>query len=434
MGSVGAMPSGKLNILVQVGNFPVTGFPQSFQAPSRPLEGQRLLLCVGGGIAAYKSLELVRRLRDAGAQVQVAMTAGAQQFVTPLSFQALSGNPTRTTLWDDGAEQAMGHIELARWADRIVIAPATADLLARLAHGHADDLVTTLCLATTAPLTVCPAMNHRMWLHPATQANMAVLRERGVQVIGPEDGPLAEGESGPGRVSEAPAIIAALAANLATPGRLDGLRVLISAGPTYEDLDPVRYVGNRSSGKMGYALAAAAARQGAQVTLVSGPVQLPVPAGVTRIDVRSAAQMREAVLAALPADIYIGAAAVADYTPRQVSPQKLKKTADSQILTLELVRTPDILAEVAAQRQALKLVVGFAAETHDVEKYARGKLVAKQLDLIIANQVGIAGGGFESDQNAAIAYWDGGQREFPGTAKTRLAEQLLDLIAERLDA
>ncbi|TDB26549.1 bifunctional phosphopantothenoylcysteine decarboxylase/phosphopantothenate--cysteine ligase CoaBC [Stenotrophomonas sp. ATCM1_4] len=417
----------------------MTSVSPSTPASLRPLEGQKLLLCVGGGIAAYKSLELVRRLRDAGATVQVAMTAGAQQFVTPLSFQALSGHPTRTTLWDSAAEQAMGHIELARWADRIVIAPATADLLARLAHGNADDLVTTLCLATTAPLTVCPAMNHRMWLHPATQANISLLRARGVQVIGPEDGPLAEGESGPGRLSEAQAIVSALAANLAAPaaavpGRLNGTRVLISAGPTYEDLDPVRYVGNRSSGKMGYALAAAAARQGAQVVLVSGPVQLPTPAGVERIDVRSAAQMREEVLSALPADIYIGAAAVADYTPRQVSPQKLKKTAGSQTLVLELVRTADILAEVAAQEQALKLVVGFAAETHDVEKYARGKLADKHLDLIIANQVGVAGGGFESDQNAATAYWNGGQREFPGTAKTQLAEQLLDLIAERLDA
>ena len=411
----------------------------SVSPTSRPLEGQKLLLCVGGGIAAYKSLELVRRLRDAGATVQVAMTAGAQQFVTPLSFQALSGHPTRTTLWDSAAEQAMGHIELARWADHIVIAPATADLLARLAHGNADDLVTTLCLASTAPLTVCPAMNHRMWLHPATQANIGVLRERGVQVVGPEDGPLAEGESGPGRVSEAPSIIAALAGNLAPQapaklGRLSGMRVLISAGPTYEDLDPVRYVGNRSSGKMGYALAAAAARQGAQVVLVSGPVQLPTPAGVQRIDVRSAAQMRDAVLGALPADIYIGAAAVADYTPRQVSPQKLKKTAGTQTLTLELVRTADILAEVAVHEQALKLVVGFAAETHDVEKYARGKLADKHLDLIIANQVGIAGNGFESDQNAAVAYWNGGLREFPGTAKTQLAEQLLQLIEERLDA
>ncbi|WP_411849615.1 bifunctional phosphopantothenoylcysteine decarboxylase/phosphopantothenate--cysteine ligase CoaBC [Stenotrophomonas sp. LGBM10] len=414
--------------------------PQASSASARPLEGQKLLLCVGGGIAAYKSLELVRRLRDAGALVQVAMTAGAQQFVTPLSFQALSGQPTRTTLWDSAAEQAMGHIELARWADRVVVAPATADLLARLAHGHADDLVTTLCLATTAPLTVCPAMNHRMWLHPATQANIGLLRERGAQVIGPEDGPLAEGESGPGRLSEPHAIVAALAqlqapaAAHAETAELKGLRVLISAGPTYEDLDPVRYVGNRSSGKMGYALAAAAARLGAQVVLVSGPVHLATPPGVQRVDVRSAAQMRAAVLGALPADIYIGAAAVSDYTPRQVAPQKLKKTAGTQTLTLELVRTPDILAEVAAQTNSLKLVVGFAAETHDVEKYARGKLVDKRLDLVIANQVGISNGGFESDENAATAYWQGGEQAFPGTSKARLAEQLLSLIAQRLHA
>ncbi|WP_372382439.1 bifunctional phosphopantothenoylcysteine decarboxylase/phosphopantothenate--cysteine ligase CoaBC [Xanthomonas sp. NCPPB 1068] len=415
---------------------------------ARPLDGQRLLLCVGGGIAAYKSLELVRRLRDAGAQVQVAMTAGAQQFVTPLSFQALSGHPARTTLWDSAAEQAMGHIELARWADRVVVAPATADLLARLAHGLADDLVTTLCLATTAPLTVAPAMNHRMWLHAATQANVATLRARGVAVVGPDDGPLAEGESGPGRLAEPAAIIAALAGDAATlaaapsvsaapafvpsSAQLEGLRIVISAGPTFEDLDPVRYVGNRSSGKMGYALAAAAARQGAEVVLVSGPVHQTTPAGVQRIDVRSAAQMRDAVLGAFPADIYIGAAAVADYTPKRVVAQKIKKTGET--LTLELVRTPDILSEVAAQTGALKLVVGFAAETHDVEHYARGKLAAKRLDLIIANQVGIEGGGFESDNNAATAYWQGGERVFPSSSKTELADQLLALIAERLQA
>lgn len=416
---------------------------------ARPLDGQRLLLCVGGGIAAYKSLELVRRLRDAGAQVQVAMTSGAQQFVTPLSFQALSGQPTRTTLWDSAAEQAMGHIELARWADQVIVAPATADLLARLAHGLADDLVSTLCLATTAPLTVAPAMNHRMWLHPATQANVATLSARGVRVVGPEDGPLAEGESGPGRLAEPAAIIAALAggAGRAAPlaskaaaapafvpssAQLDGLRIVISAGPTFEDLDPVRYVGNRSSGKMGYALAAAAASQGADVVLVSGPVHQTTPAGVRRIDVRSAAQMRDAVLGAFPADIYIGAAAVADYTPKRVVAQKIKKTGET--LTLELVRTPDILAEVAAQTGALKLVVGFAAETHDVEHYARGKLAAKRLDLIIANQVGIEGGGFESDNNAATAYWQGGERAFPSSSKTELADQLLALIAERLQA
>ncbi|CAD2249965.1 MULTISPECIES: bifunctional phosphopantothenoylcysteine decarboxylase/phosphopantothenate--cysteine ligase CoaBC [Xanthomonas] len=416
---------------------------------ARPLDGQRLLLCVGGGIAAYKSLELVRRLRDAGAQVQVAMTSGAQQFVTPLSFQALSGQPTRTTLWDSAAEQAMGHIELARWADQVIVAPATADLLARLAHGLADDLVSTLCLATTAPLTVAPAMNHRMWLHPATQANVATLSARGVRVVGPEDGPLAEGESGPGRLAEPATIIAALAggAGRAAPlaskaaaapafvpssAQLDGLRIVISAGPTFEDLDPVRYVGNRSSGKMGYALAAAAASQGADVVLVSGPVHQTTPAGVRRIDVRSAAQMRDAVLGAFPADIYIGAAAVADYTPKRVVAQKIKKTGET--LTLELVRTPDILAEVAAQTGALKLVVGFAAETHDVEHYARGKLAAKRLDLIIANQVGIEGGGFESDNNAATAYWQGGERAFPSSSKTELADQLLALIAERLQA
>ena len=404
------------------------------------LHGQRILLCVGGGIAAYKALELVRRLRDAGAQVQVAMTAGAQHFVTPLSFQALSGHPARTSLWDEGAEQAMGHLELARWADRIVVAPATADLLARLAHGHADDLVTTLCLASTAPLAVAPAMNHRMWQHPATVANVAVLRARAVQVIGPDDGPLAEGESGPGRLREPDAIVAelagaAVASTDAAPGLLQGLKVVVSAGPTYEDLDPVRYLGNRSSGKMGFAVAAAAARQGAQVVLVAGPVQLATPAGVQRIDVRSAAQMREAVCAALPAEIYIGAAAVADYTPRAYSPNKIKKTGSGQTLAVDLVRTADILAEIADRHDAgLKLVVGFAAETDHVADYARQKLVAKRLDLIVANRVGVPGTGFESDDNAMTAYWPDGERDFPAAPKLQLADQLIELVAERLKA
>nr|WP_225583951.1 bifunctional phosphopantothenoylcysteine decarboxylase/phosphopantothenate--cysteine ligase CoaBC [Pseudoxanthomonas sp. PXM02] len=398
------------------------------------MAGQRVLLCVGGGIAAYKALELVRRLRDAGAQVQVAMTAGAQQFVTPLSFQALSGQPTRTTLWDSAAEQAMGHIELARWADRVVVAPATADLMARLAHGLADDLVTTLCLATTAPITIAPAMNHRMWQHPATQANLATLRGRDVQVVGPNDGPLAEGESGPGRLAEPDEIVAALAgrSTAAVPQDLAGLKVVVSAGPTYEDLDPVRYLGNRSSGKMGFAVAASAVRRGAAVTLVAGPVHLPTPAGVTRVDVRSAAQMHDAVFASLPADIYIGAAAVADYTPREPAANKIKKSSES--LALDLVRTPDILAEVAAQTQALKLVVGFAAETNNVAEYARKKLEAKRLDMIVANRVGIADGGFESDQNAMTAYWKDGERSFASAPKTRLADELIDLIVERLNA
>lgn len=401
----------------------------------RDLAGQRLLVCVGGGIAAYKALELVRRLRDAGAEVQVAMTAGAQQFVTPLSFQALSGQPTRTTLWDGAAEQAMGHIELARWADRVVIAPATADLMARLAHGLADDLVATLCLATTAPIMIAPAMNHRMWQHPATRANLATLRERGVQVVGPNDGPLAEGESGPGRLAEPEEIVAALAGTIdamTVPQDLAGLNVVVSAGPTYEDLDPVRYLGNRSSGKMGFAVAASAARRGASVTLIAGPVQLATPAGVARVDVRSAAQMHRAVFAALPADIYIGAAAVADYTPREPAANKIKKSSES--LALDLVRTPDILAEVAAQTQALKLVVGFAAETNNVAEYARRKLEAKRLDMIVANRVGIADGGFESDQNAMTAYWKDGERSFASAPKTQLADELIDLIVERLNA
>ena len=407
---------------------------------SGPLQGQRILLCVGGGIAAYKALELVRRLRDAGAAVQVAMTAGAQRFVTALSFQALSGHPARTSLWDEGAEQAMGHLELARWADRIVVAPATADLLARLAHGQADDLVTTLCLASTAPLAVAPAMNHRMWQHPATVANMALLRSRGVQVIGPEDGPLAEGESGPGRLSEPDAIVAALATGVAPaaaggPGLLQGLKVVVSAGPTYEDLDPVRDLGNRSSGKLGFAVAAAAARQGAQVVLVAGPVHLGTPPGVQRVDVRSAAQMRQAVAAALPADVYIGAAAVADYTPRTYSSNKIKKTGAGQALAVDLVRTVDILAEVADRADAgLKLVVGFAAETDNVAEYARQKLVAKRLDLIVANRVGVAGSGFESDDNAMTAYWPGGERDFPPAPKLALAEGLVELVAQRLKA
>jgi phosphopantothenoylcysteine decarboxylase/phosphopantothenate--cysteine ligase len=398
------------------------------------LTSQRILLCVCGGIAAYKAVELVRRLREAGAEVRVAMTVNAERFVGAASFQAVSGEPVRTSLWDATAEAAMGHLELARWADRIVIAPATAGTLARLAHGLADDLVTTLCLATTAPITVAPAMNHRMWLHPATQANLALLRGRGVAVVGPEDGPLAEGESGPGRLSEPDDIVAALAAS-SGPGDFAGLRIVVSAGPTFEDLDPVRYLGNRSSGKMGFALAAAAARRGADVVLVAGPVALPGPAGVQRVDVRSAAQLRAAVLDALPADAYIGAAAVADYAPRTVSAGKLKKSRDDgEGLRLELVRTPDVLAEVAAHAQRPRLVVGFAAETDDVIGHARAKLEDKHLDLIAANRVGVPGSGFEGDDNALTVLWKGGERALGPAAKTALADGLLDLVRERLPA
>ncbi len=410
---------------------------------AQTLTGRRILLCVCGGIAAYKSIELVRRLREAGAEVQVAMTANAQRFVGAASLQAVSGVSVRDSLWDEAAEAAMGHIELARWADRVLVAPATADILAKLAHGLADDLVSTLCLVTTAPIAVVPAMNNRMWLHPATQANVATLRARGVQVIGPDDGAQACGEFGPGRLREPPEIVADLVAAFFAEhvaADLAGQRLLISAGPTYEDLDPVRFIGNRSSGKMGFAIAAAAARRGAEVVLVAGPVSLPTPVGVRRVDVRSAAQLHAAVMAALPADIYIGAAAVADYTPRTVSAHKIKKTAQSgegtstaiDTMTVELVRTPDVLAEVAAHAQRPRVVVGFAAETNDVEHYARGKLVRKGLDMIAANQVGRAGCGFESDDNAlTVIDADTAHALGPGP-KTVLADALLDLIRARL--
>lgn len=403
---------------------------------AQSLAGRRILLCVCGGIAAYKAVELVRRLRDAGAEVQVAMTANAQRFIGAASLQAVSGAPVRDSLWDEAAEAAMGHIELARWADRVVVAPATADTLAKLAHGLADDLVSTLCLATTAPISVAPAMNNRMWLHPATQANIATLSARGVHVIGPDDGAQACGEFGPGRLREPTQIVADLEAAFAAERTdLAGRRLLISAGPTFEDLDPVRFIGNRSSGKMGFAIAAAAARRGAEVVLVAGPVSLPTPAGVTRIDVRSAAQMRDAVLGALPADIYIGAAAVADYTPQVVSDRKLKKTEQpggGETMTVALVRTPDVLAEVAAHAQRPRVVVGFAAETNDVEHYARDKLQRKQLDMIAANQVGRAGCGFESDNNA-LTVIDADTAHALGPApKTVLADALLDLVLARL--
>jgi phosphopantothenoylcysteine decarboxylase/phosphopantothenate--cysteine ligase len=401
------------------------------------LSGRRILLCVCGGIAAYKAVELVRRLREAGAEVQVAMTANAQRFVGAASLQAVSGVPVRGSLWDEAAEAAMGHIELARWADRVVVAPATADILAKLAHGIADDLVGTLCLATTAPIAVAPAMNNRMWLHPATQANVATLRGRGVQVIGPDDGAQACGEFGPGRLREPPEIVRALADAMAGEGAgndLAGRRLLISAGPTFEDLDPVRFIGNRSSGKMGFAIATAAARRGAEVVLVAGPVSLPTPAGVTRVNVRSAAQMRDAVLAALPADIYIGTAAVADYTPRTVSAEKIKKTREGggESLVVELVRTPDVLAEVAVHAQRPRVVVGFAAETSDVVHYARDKLQRKKLDMIAANQVGREGCGFESDDNALTVIDADTARDLGPAPKTALADALLDLIRARL--
>ncbi|KGI79222.1 bifunctional phosphopantothenoylcysteine decarboxylase/phosphopantothenate--cysteine ligase CoaBC [Oleiagrimonas soli] len=396
------------------------------------LAQRRLLLGVSGGIAAYKACELVRRLREAGAEVRVVMTEGAEHFVTATTFQALSGQPVRTSLWDEQAEAAMGHIELARWADRILIAPASADTLARLAHGMADDLLSTVCLASAAPLHVAPAMNQQMWAHPAVQANMGILRARGVQVHGPGRGDQACGEVGAGRMLEAAELRDALAASF-NDGPLRGVRVLISAGPTFEDIDPVRYLGNRSSGRMGYAVAAAAAAAGAEVCLVSGPVCLDTPAGVARrIDVRSAQQMYDAVLTeARASDIYIAAAAVGDYRPKGVAEHKMKKR-DGAPLTLELAENPDILAAVAAL-DASPFLVGFAAETRDVETYARDKLERKKLDMIAANQVG-GGLGFEAEDNALTLIDRQGSETLPRCDKRELAQALIARIAAQFHA
>ena len=389
----------------------------------------KVLLGVTGGIAAYKSAELVRRLREQGAEVQVVMTEGAQHFVGVATFQALSGRPVRTDLWDASAEAAMGHIELARWADRVVIAPASADFLARLTHGMANDLLTTLCLATDAPIAVAPAMNRLMWANAATQANVATLRSRGVTIIGPAEGEQACGETGAGRMVEPADILAALLPREPLEsGVLAGRKVLVTAGPTRERIDPVRFITNRSSGKMGYAVAEAARNAGAEVVIVSGPVNVPTPEGVRRIDVETAEQMMDAVRAELAGtDIFIAAAAVSDYRPVQAAAEKIKKTSDS--LMLALSRTTDILATVAANTPR-PFVVGFAAETQNVERNALIKLEGKRLDMIAANQVGdrLA---FDCDDNALTVYWPGGKRELARAAKRDVAAGLVNLIAER---
>ena len=390
------------------------------------LSNKHVLLGVTGGIAVYKSPDLVRRLREAGADVQVVMTQGAQRFVTPLTFQALSGHSVRTDLWDMQAEHAMGHIELARWADMVVVAPATAGFMARLAHGHADDLLTTLCLATQSPIVVAPAMNWVMWESPATRKNVRLLVEHGVRLLGPVAGELAEGEVGMGRMLEPAEIISALR----DEGKLSlqGLRVLVTAGPTREPLDPVRYVSNRSSGKMGFALARAAAEAGAEVTLVSGPVQLATPRDVHRVDVETAAQMYAAVMReAAHTEIFIAAAAVADYAPAQAAREKIKKRTDS--LQMKLVKTPDILADVAV-RKPRPFTVGFAAETEKLETHARAKLANKRVDMIAANWVG-RGRGFDRDDNALSVYWKDGSAELGTGSKLALARRLIPLIAER---
>jgi phosphopantothenoylcysteine decarboxylase/phosphopantothenate--cysteine ligase len=395
------------------------------------MRDKRIIVGVTGGIAAYKSADLVRRLVERGAQVQVVMTAGAREFITATTFQALSGRPVRESLWDTAAEAAMGHIELARWAELVVVAPASADFLARLTHGRADDLLATLCLATGAPICVAPAMNRLMWANAATQANMVTLRERGVRVLGPGSGEQACGEVGPGRMLEPVAIADLIEPMLIGPGPLSGRRVVITAGPTRECVDPVRFVSNRSSGKMGFAVAQALREAGAEVVLVSGPVNLPTPPGVQRVNVESAEQMHLAVQQAVAgAAIFVGTAAVADYRPAEVATQKIKKTSDS--LSLAMVRTTDILANVAA-RADRPFVVGFAAETCTVEQHAREKLLRKNLDLIAANEVGECKA-FDCDENALVVLWRGGRAELPSASKRELARSLVALIIERFDA
>lgn len=393
------------------------------------MNGNRILLGVTGGIAAYKSPDLVRRLRERGAEVQVVMTAAAREFITPLTLQAVSGRAVRTDLWDSSAEAAMGHIELARWAQLVLIAPASAGFLARLAAGQADDLLTTVCLATEAPVAVAPAMNRIMWAHPATRANVALLQNRGVAIIGPAEGEQACGEVGAGRMDEPLEILNRAMMLIEPSGPLVGRRVLITAGPTRECIDPVRFVSNRSSGKMGFAVALAARKAGAEVVLVSGPVSLATPAGVRRVEVESAADMLAAVLREVDrTDIFISTAAVADYRPTHTYDQKIKKTSDHMDLSME--RTTDIVATVAA-RSDRPFVVGFAAETETVEHNARGKLLKKNLDMIAANEVG-ADKAFDCEDNNLVVLWRTGRKELGEASKATLAERLVALIAEVL--
>lgn len=391
-----------------------------------------VLLGVSGGIAAYKSPDLVRRLRERGHEVRVVMTRAAQDFITPLSLQAVSGQAVHTTLLDQRAEAAMGHIELARWADVVLIAPASADIIARLAHGLADDLLSTLCLATDASIVLAPAMNRRMWAAAATQANVNTLRARGVRLLGPGSGDQACGETGEGRMLEPAELAADLDALLPGDGQepgLAGLGVLVTAGPTREAIDPVRYISNHSSGKMGYAVAAAARAAGASVILVSGPSDLPAPPGVERVQVESADQMHGAVLSRVEGcDIFIAAAAVADYRPAEISEQKIKKK--DRALEIALVRNVDILAEVAG-RDHSPFTVGFAAETEKLERHAREKLTRKCLDMIAANPVGGPSPGFGVDTNRLRVFWKGGEADLGEASKIELAQRLVALVAER---
>lgn len=395
------------------------------------LQGKRVVVGITGGIAAYKTIELIRLLRKADAEVRVVLTPAAAEFVTPLTLQAISGNPVSQSLLDPSAELSMGHIELAKWADIIVVAPATADFIARMTVGMANELLSTLCLATAAPILLAPAMNQQMYAQTVTQENIAKLIQRGVKFIGPNSGAQACGDVGAGRMSEPAEIFTALCEHFSIKKDLLGLTVVITAGPTQEAIDPVRYISNHSSGKMGYAIAQAFADRGAEVTLISGPVNLPTPAHVNRINVISAQEMWQVAMeSAVKNQLFIGCAAVADYRMAEISTQKIKKTGDNDELTLRLVKNPDIIASVAALDEQRPFVVGFAAETQNVEAYAKDKLQRKNLDMICANSV--AGGAvFGEDQNALHLFWKGGEKLLPTCSKTKLAQGLVQEIVER---
>ena len=395
------------------------------------LQNRNILLGVCGGIAAYKSAELVRLLTKAGASVRVVMTEAAQQFVGALTFQALSGNPVHSSLLDPEAEAGMGHIELARWADLVLVAPATADFLARHAAGRADELLSAICRATAAPQWLAPAMNQQMWQDAATQQNVAQLQAQGIALIGPDAGSQACGEVGPGRMVEPSELVETLAAQFQS-GLLQGEHLLITAGPAREPLDPVRFISNRSSGKMGFAIARAAVEAGAKVTLVAGPVTLDTPEHVTRIDVEQAEEMAEAVMTRVAdASLFIATAAVADYRPATLEAEKIKK-GKGETLQLTLFKNRDILAEVAASSTP-PFTVGFAAETENVREYAQQKRSRKQIDMIAANQVGQPGTGFDADENALTLFWEGGEQSLPRATKQQLARQLIEYIVERMD-
>ena len=409
------------------------------------LNGKHIVLGITGGIAAYKSADLTRRLKEAGADVRIVMTTAATEFVTPLTFQALSGYPVFFENADDSATTGMKHIELARWADAILIAPASANTIAKLAHGRADNLLTTLCLASEAIKCFAPAMNRVMWDDPSTQANCRTLVEKNWRQFGPGSGSQACGETGEGRMLEVSELLAELEHSFGS-GELSGLNLVITAGPTYEAIDPVRFIGNRSSGRMGYAIASAAREAGANVTLISGPSHLPVPESVGFVAVESAAEMQQAVLSRLAdCHVYISAAAVADYRVADVAPQKIKKTADS--LTLQLVKNDDIISLVATHRSR-PYVVGFAAETENLDANARAKLIRKNMDMIVANTVGQPAAnadsgqpdiGFNSEYNALHVFWREhqhtgdspvlGEQQFAIARKSQLARQLITLIA-----